>query len=202
MLCITIPCLGILPRPPLPPTTHPSPNNNSIKMDRPTKRPKIESDFSEPDTPIPPGSPSLASLTRLITPPRPSRSQSQSQSHTSSSNTPIPSSIPPTPNLLPSPIQLTHIRDLSPTSGNNADTVRLRDILGDPMIRECWQFNYLIDVDFLMSQFDEDVRSLVKVKVVHGSWKRDEPNRIRINVRIPNPNLVHRFCFYRYGMVD
>lgn len=62
------------------------------------------------------------------------------------------------------------------------DTVRLRDILGDPMIRECWQFNYLIDVDFLMSQFDEDVRSLVSVKVVHGSWKREAPNRIRIDV--------------------
>jgi len=28
--------------------------------------------------------------------------------------------------------------------------VGLRDILGDPMIRECWQFNYLFDVDFLM----------------------------------------------------
>lgn len=33
-----------------------------------------------------------------------------------------------------------------------------------------------------MSQFDEDVRRLVKVKVVHGSWKRDAPNRQRIDV--------------------
>jgi len=53
------------------------------------------------------------------------------------------------------------------------------------MIRECWQFNFLIDVDFLMSQFDEDVRDLVKVKVVHGSWKKDAPNRIRIDVVSP-----------------
>jgi tyrosyl-DNA phosphodiesterase-1 len=50
------------------------------------------------------------------------------------------------------------------------------------MIRECWQFNFLFDVDFLMSQFDEDVRRLVQVKVVHGSWKKDAPNRIRIEV--------------------
>lgn len=59
------------------------------------------------------------------------------------------------------------------------------------MIRECWQFNYLHDVDFIMSQFDEDVRRLVKVKVVHGSWKRDAPNRVRIDVG-PNDciNLV------------
>jgi hypothetical protein len=40
----------------------------------------------------------------------------------------------------------------------------------------------LFDVDFLMSQFDEDVRRLVQVKVVHGSWKKDAPNRIRIEV--------------------
>lgn len=62
------------------------------------------------------------------------------------------------------------------------DTVRLRDILGDPMIRECWQFNYLHDVDFLMSQFDEDTRGLVKVRVVHGSWQRENANKIRIEV--------------------
>lgn len=50
------------------------------------------------------------------------------------------------------------------------------------MIRECWQFNYMIDVDFLMRQFDEDVRDLVQVKVVHGSWKREDGNRIAIEV--------------------
>ena len=79
-----------------------------------------------------------------------------------------------------SPVQLTHIRDLP--DGNNVDAVRLRDILGDPMIRECWQFNYLFDVDFLMSQFDEDVRDLVQVKVVHGSWRSEDSNRIRVEV--------------------
>lgn len=52
------------------------------------------------------------------------------------------------------------------------------------MIRECWQFNYLFDVDFLMSQFDEDVRDLVSVKVVHGSWKSQSDNKIRIDVSI------------------
>lgn len=52
------------------------------------------------------------------------------------------------------------------------------------MIRECWQFNYLFDVDFLMSQFDEDVRGLVQVKVVHGSWRKEDTNRIRVEVRL------------------
>ncbi|KAJ5599309.1 Tyrosyl-DNA phosphodiesterase [Penicillium hetheringtonii] len=57
------------------------------------------------------------------------------------------------------------------------------------MIRECWQFNYMFDVDFLMSQFDEDVRSLVTVKVVHGSWRKESPNRMMIDEgcsRYPN----------------
>ena len=30
------------------------------------------------------------------------------------------------------------------------DTVRLGDILGNPLIRECWLFNYLFDVDFVL----------------------------------------------------
>lgn len=83
--------------------------------------------------------------------------------------------------IIRSPIQLTHIRDLP--NDKNIDTVQLHDILGDPMIRECWQFNYCFDVDFVMSQFDQDVRDLVQVKIVHGSWKQDSANRIRIDVR-------------------
>ena len=50
--------------------------------------------------------------------------------------------------FISSPVQLTHIRDLN--ASNNVDTIKLGDILGDPMIRECWQFNYLFDVDFVM----------------------------------------------------
>ena len=49
---------------------------------------------------------------------------------------------------IPSPIHLTRIRDLD--ASKNVDTVGLDDILGDPLIKECWQFNYLFDVDFLM----------------------------------------------------
>jgi tyrosyl-DNA phosphodiesterase-1 len=48
-----------------------------------------------------------------------------------------------------SPVQLTRIADLA--SAQNVDTVGLDDILGDPMIKECWNFNFLFDVDFVMS---------------------------------------------------
>lgn len=167
--------------------------------DRPVKRLKViptDSHHQEPtrpafdcsDNPANPGSigsdRSLSSLHRTISPPpRPrSRLPSQSQHEPVADPSIHKSNDGNRPKLIPSPIQLTNIRDLPASSGNNVDTVRLRDILGDPMIRECWQFNFLHDVDFIMSQFDEDVRVLVQVKIVHGSWKREAPNRIRIDV--------------------
>ena len=35
----------------------------------------------------------------------------------------------------------------------------------------------------LRSNFDKDVRDLVQVKVVHGSWKKEDSNRVSIDVR-------------------
>jgi len=50
--------------------------------------------------------------------------------------------------FIPSPIQLTRIERLP--SHQNVDTVGLRDLLGDPLIKECWNFNFLFDLDFVM----------------------------------------------------
>ncbi|KXJ85808.1 tyrosyl-DNA phosphodiesterase [Microdochium bolleyi] len=77
--------------------------------------------------------------------------------------------------ILPSPFRLTHIRDLGPDM--NVDAVTLADLLGDPLISECWEFNYLHDVNFLMSHFDADTRALVKVHIVHGFWKQEDSGR-------------------------
>ncbi|GAB1191261.1 hypothetical protein APSETT444_000433 [Aspergillus pseudonomiae] len=164
--------------------------------DHPAKRIKlcsstpVEPDNNESLKQSPPVQGGLASLHRSITPPSPPSRRSQRRSQSQS----VPVAQPteesnPKQRVLPSPFQLTHIRDLAASSDNNVDTVRLRDVLGDPLIRECWQFNYLHDVDFIMSQFDEDVRRLVKVKVVHGSWKRDAPNRVRIDAVWRSPLL-------------
>lgn len=79
-----------------------------------------------------------------------------------------------------SPFQLTWIHDLPEAA--NTDAVKLQDLLGDPLIAECWDFNYLHDIDFLMEAFDEDVRSLVNVHVVHGFWKREDESRLRLQV--------------------
>lgn len=142
-------------------------------MDRPGKRPAAADGGDEPDKKRTP-----ASLThpispptkkrRLATPPKEARPVEQS---------PVPSRV------FRSPFQLTRIRDLPPEM--NKDTVTLKDILGDPLIAECWEFNYLHDIDFLMAAFDPDVRHLVKVHVVHGFWKREDPSRLALQVGRP-----------------
>jgi tyrosyl-DNA phosphodiesterase-1 len=84
------------------------------------------------------------------------------------------------PKVIRSPFQLTSIRDLPPAS--NVDAVTLKDILGDPLISKCWEFNYLHDLDFLMNAFDEDIRAMVRVHVVHGFWKNEDESRLRLLV--------------------
>lgn len=78
-----------------------------------------------------------------------------------------------------SPWQLTWIRDLPEEL--NQDAVTLKDILGDPLISECWEFNYLHDLGYLMGSFDPDTRHLVDVHVVHGFWKREDPQRLALS---------------------
>jgi tyrosyl-DNA phosphodiesterase-1 len=92
-----------------------------------------------------------------------------------------------TPKFISSPFQLTSIRDLPASS--NVDAVSLKDLLCDPMISECWEFNYLHDIDFLMSAFDEDVREIVKVHVIHGFWKKEDTSRINLMVSLKFPLL-------------
>jgi tyrosyl-DNA phosphodiesterase-1 len=76
---------------------------------------------------------------------------------------------------IPSPIQLTRIRDLPPS--HNIDTVSLHDILGHPLIKECWQFNYLLSIPFILQHFDPDIRSQVSLKIVHGFWRNDDARK-------------------------
>ncbi|KAK4125552.1 phospholipase D/nuclease [Parathielavia appendiculata] len=104
------------------------------------------------------------------------------------------------PRVFKSPFRLTKVRNLPPEM--NKDTVTLKDILGDPLIAECWEFNYLHDIDFLMAAFDPDVRHLVKVHVVHGFWKREDPNKLALQEvasRHPNVTLHDAFMPEMFG---
>ncbi|POS83472.1 hypothetical protein EPUL_003203, partial [Erysiphe pulchra] len=86
------------------------------------------------------------------------------------------------PKIIRSPFQLTKVRDLP--NSLNVDSVSLNDILGDPLLSECWDFNYLHDLDFLVRSFDQDVQHLVKIHVVHGFWKREDPSRLMLEMFI------------------
>ncbi|KAJ2992464.1 hypothetical protein NUW58_g2164 [Xylaria curta] len=77
-----------------------------------------------------------------------------------------------------SPFRLTSIRDLS--DAQNVGAVSLSDLVGDPLIAELWDFNYLHDLGFLLEHLDEDTRPPTKVHVVHGFWKREDPNRLSL----------------------
>jgi len=121
-----------------------------------------------------------ASLSHPISPPRKRHRESKAASSSTAEPSDASSRL-----LFKSPFQLTWIRDLPQEA--NRETVTLKDVLGDPLIAECWEFNYLHDIDFLMAAFDDDVRHLVKVHVVHGFWKREDPSRLRLQV---GPALV------------
>ncbi|ERF69581.1 hypothetical protein EPUS_01911 [Endocarpon pusillum Z07020] len=81
--------------------------------------------------------------------------------------------------IIQSPFKLTHIRDLPANA--NIDTISVRDILGDVMLKEVWLFDFLYDVDWVMQQFDPDIQHIVSVVLVHGSWRREDPNKIHID---------------------
>jgi tyrosyl-DNA phosphodiesterase-1 len=92
----------------------------------------------------------------------------------------------------PSPFQLTKIRDLPDSS--NVDTVRLSDILRNPMIKEQWQFNFLHDIDFIMSHLDKDVRDTVQTKIIHGFHDKNSLSRINLEAmakKYPNVQALH-----------
>lgn len=79
-----------------------------------------------------------------------------------------------------SPFKLTRIRDLP--ASHNVDTVHLREILGDVLLKTVWIFNYMHDIPWVMSHFDPDVRNHVEVIFVHGNWKREDESRKRMEV--------------------
>ncbi|KAH6855738.1 tyrosyl-DNA phosphodiesterase I [Chaetomium sp. MPI-CAGE-AT-0009] len=159
-------------------------------MDRTNKRPAPDDDCDEQtgeNTPV--------SLTHPVSPPLKKRqlvASPQEKEDIGSSSV--------SARTFKSPFQLTKIRDLPPEM--NKDTVTLKDILGDPLISECWEFNYLHDIDFLMSAFDQDIRHLVKVHVVHGFWKKEDPSRLKLQEaasRFPNVTLHNAFLPEMFG---
>lgn len=110
----------------------------------------------------------LASLNRGVSPPAGRESPSPGTTGIEKalqdrSKTDTPNMAPPPPlteqlrtrtansskcRVVPSPFKLTRIRDVPANA--NVDTVGVKDILGDVMLREVWLFDFLYDVDWVM----------------------------------------------------
>ncbi len=125
----------------------------------------------------------LTSMSTPVSPPRKRQragAESNGDEAAMTERAPAPSHpSPPEAAPIRSPFQLTAIRDL-PASAN-VDAVTVRDVFGDPHLVECWEFNYLHDLDFLMAAFDDGARERgIAVHVVHGLWQQEDPRRQRL----------------------
>ncbi|RKF58029.1 putative tyrosyl-DNA phosphodiesterase [Erysiphe neolycopersici] len=107
------------------------------------------------------------------------------------------------PKIIRSPFQLTKIQDLP--NSLNVDSISLSDILGDPLISECWDFNYLHDLNFLLRSFDQDVQHLIKIHVVHGFWKREDPSRLILEkqaLEYPNHDETAQIIIHTANIIE
>ncbi|KAK1778569.1 tyrosyl-DNA phosphodiesterase-domain-containing protein [Copromyces sp. CBS 386.78] len=178
----------------------------TMENNRSSKRTVKDTDLGEADEAQKGGSSRATprSLSRAVSPPLKKRRTSpekreslpaEQQPEQQTEQQPCPSQW-----IVKSPFHLTTIRSLEHAS--NKDTVSLKDLLGDPLIKECWEFNYLHDIDFLMNAFDQDVRHLVKVHVVHGFWKKEDPKRLQIQsdaARYHNITTHHAYLPEPFG---
>lgn len=96
--------------------------------------------------------------------------------------------------VLTSPFQLMKVTGLP--AQDNIDTVSLHDVLGDPLIKQAWIFNFCFDINWTMQHFDQDVRDLVDVKIVHGSWRKEDGNRLTIQEHLKNWKNVQEIQAY------
>ncbi|KAK6523579.1 hypothetical protein TWF281_001560 [Arthrobotrys megalospora] len=77
--------------------------------------------------------------------------------------------------IISSPFKLTQIRNLP--ANKNIDAITISDILGSPLIREIWSFNFMHDLEWMVSHLDEDVAKQIKIKIIHGNWRKDDASR-------------------------
>lgn len=141
----------------------------------------------------------LTSLRASISPPR-SRSAQTSATPTEVKKESNDEKKPTIPKgtIIPSPFSLTKIRDLPDRL--NVDTVTLQTIICDPMISELWEFNYMHDLDFIMSNMDPDTRDNTKINIVHGYWKREDGLYMKEAApRYPNINLLCAYMPEMFG---
>ncbi|KAI5865155.1 phospholipase D/nuclease [Durotheca rogersii] len=68
--------------------------------------------------------------------------------------------------MTPSPFRLTTVAALP--NNTNVETVSVRDVLGDPLISECWSINDTHDIPWFMSQFHKGPGFPTTVHIIQG----------------------------------
>ncbi|KAH8548600.1 tyrosyl-DNA phosphodiesterase-domain-containing protein [Umbelopsis sp. PMI_123] len=83
------------------------------------------------------------------------------------------------------------------TDEENFDTVTLRDIIGDENLQELYQFNFTVDLQYLMENLADSVRSSAKIKVIHGMKESipiiEAAALTYSNVEIYSPKMMDRW---------
>ncbi|KAF3922992.1 hypothetical protein ABW20_dc0103192 [Dactylellina cionopaga] len=162
-----------------------------MSQDRPSKRTKLSSasslnrDISPPPLRRQTGTSTPASRPNSKNAPSPASTATLEPSSpiphpdTIDLTSPAPDDTPTSDTLIiSSPFKLTHIANF--TRNQNLDTVTISDILGNPLIKEVWSFNFMHDLTWLVSHLDQDIARSINIKIVHGNWKREDAYRAQL----------------------
>ena len=78
--------------------------------------------------------------------------------------------------IIRSPIRLYAIKDLP--ASENVDTVTLREILApQSTLDELWSINFMTDVPFLRQIIGTEDEARIKIRIIHGYWREEDPSR-------------------------
>ena len=90
--------------------------------------------------------------------------------------------------IVRSPIRLYTVTDLP--DSENVDTVTLKEILSPPStLDEVWSFNFMTNMSWFRDHIGEQDKDRVKIRVVHGYWRREDESRKVMEEGIWGPNV-------------
>lgn len=100
---------------------------------------------------------------------------------------------------------LTAIADLS--KPENADSINISDLIGSPYLVAQWQFNFMIDVDFVLSKVHKDVVPIVQSNFVIGDFNGQQIGQFesaikgRSNITVGGARLSNPFATHHTKMM-
>lgn len=78
--------------------------------------------------------------------------------------------------IIRSPIRLYTIKNLD--ASENVDTITLQEILyPQSTLDELWSINFMTDMPFLRQTIGREDETRIKIRIIHGYWREDDPSR-------------------------